>query len=366
MRNLIVTFCSLCFFANQATAQVRLKDIASVEGVRNNILTGFGIVVGLNGTGDKDQTRFTVQALANALSKSGITLDPSAIKVKNIAMVLVQAELPPFARSGSRIDITVSSTGDAGSLQGGTLLLTDLRGIDGNVYALAQGPVSIGGFSAGGGGSQVVKNHPTVGRVPNGAMVEREVDYNFLSQDKIRFIFTQNDFTTMDRAVHAVNQLLGAQYAAPLNSRIMEIQVPLEFGSSLVSFIARIENLTLRPDAQAKIVINERTGTIVIGQNVRIDRVAIAHGSLTIQIQTENVAVPSGALVGGAPTVNQANQDTIVDEAQDASLMIAKEGISLGEIADALNALKVSPRDMIAIFQALKEAGAIHAKLVLI
>ena len=347
--------------------QVRLKDIATVEGVRNNVLTGFGLVVGLNGTGDKDQTRFTTQGLANALSKSGLSLDPASIKVKNVAMVLVQAELPPFVRSGSRIDITVSSTGDASSLQGGNLLLSELKGIDGRVYALAQGALTVGGFSAGGGGASVVQNHPTVGMIPGGAMVEREVDFDFLNNGRVRYIFRQSDFTTMDRAVNAVNRMLGSEYARPINPRIMEVQVPPEFGGNMISFVSRIENLTLRPDNPAKIVINERTGTIVIGENVRVDKVAIAHGNLTIEVQTENLAIPAGAVVGGPPTVTQTNQTTVVDE-EDANLkvVVANEGASLGLIAETLNALKVSPRDIISIFQALKEAGAIHAELKLI
>ncbi|MDJ0835298.1 MAG: flagellar basal body P-ring protein FlgI [Acidobacteriota bacterium] len=349
-----------------AQAQVRLKDIASIEGVRPNVLTGFGIVVGLNGTGDKDQTRFTTQALANALAKSGISLAASSIKVKNVALVLVQAELPPFARSGSRIDVTASSTGDAQSLQGGTLLLTELKGLDGQTYALAQGPLSIGGFGAGGGGSSVTVNHLTVGRVPNGAMVEREVTFDFLAEGRVRYILDQSDFTTMDRAVTAINRLLGARYARSLNPRIMEVIIPPEQTADTIAFISRLENLTIRPDTAARIVINERTGTIVIGENVKVDRVAIAHGSLTIQIQTENIAVPSPGAFRPADTVIETNQITTVDQGGDARVMIADEGVSLGSIARTLNALKVSPRDIIAIFQALKEAGAIHAELKLI
>lgn len=345
--------------------QVRIKDIATIEGARSNSLTGLGLVVGLNGTGDKDQTKFTTQALSNVLTKSGIALSPTDIKVKNVALVLVQAELPPFVRSGSRIDVTVSSTGDAISLQGGSLLLSELKGVDGRTYALAQGPVSIGGFAAGGGGASVVKNHPTVGRIPSGAMVERSVDFPFLTNNKVRFIFDRADFTTMDRAVGAVNQLLGAPYASPINPRVMEVAAPPEFQGDMISFVSRVENLRLKPDTVARVVINERTGTIVIGENVRVDKVAIAHGSLTIKIDTENIAVPSGAAVGGADTVIETNTDTTATE-DEARVMVAEEGVSLGTIAETLNGLKVSPRDIIAIFQALKEAGAIHAELKLI
>jgi len=363
------TVCSMicCLAAAAAAAQVRLKDIAEVEGVRSNALTGFGIVVGLNGTGDKDQTRFTTQALANALSKSGISLNPTAIKVKNVALALVQAELPPFARSGTRIDVRVSSAGDAASLQGGTLLLTELKAVNGETYALAQGPLSIGGFVAGGSGSKTVKNHPTVGYIPNGATVERATPFDSFTGGTVRFLLRQDDFTTMARAVTAVNELLGSQFARPLNARAMEIAVPPELRHDLVGFVARVENVRLDPDNTATIVINERTGTIIIGENVKVDRVAIAHGNLTIQIQTDNLAVPSGGAVNAPPTVTQTNVDTFVDEDRpESAVVVGREGVSLGVIAETLNALKVTPRDIIAIFQALKESGAIHAELKLI
>lgn len=347
-----------------AHAQVRLKDIATIEGVRPNVLNGFGIVVGLAGSGDKDQTRFTTQALSNALAKSGVRVAPGDIKVKNVALVLVQAELPAFARSGSRIDVNVSSVGDASSLQGGTLLLTELKGVDGQAYALAQGPISIGGFGASGGGNSVTVNHLTVGRIPDGAMVEREVDFKFMADGRLRFNLRQADFTTMDRAVDVVNDFLGDRFARAINARILEVTVPPRFSGDETDFISRLENLNIRPDSPARIVINERTGTIVIGENVKVDRVAIAHGALTIQIAVENLAIPS---IGAIPadTVTQTNTDTTADQPT-AQVVVAEEGVSLGTIARTLNALKVTPRDIIAIFQALKEAGAIHAELKLI
>lgn len=347
--------------------QVRLKDISSIEGVRSNALTGFGIVVGLNGSGDKDQTRFTTQALANALTKSGLSVDPTSFRVKNVAAVLVQAELPPFATSGSRIDISVSSLGDAISLQGGILLITDLKGVDGRVYAQAQGPVSIGGFVAGGAGGTTIKNHPTVGRIPNGGMVERAIPVQFQDGQNLRFVLDQEDFTTMQRAVTAVNQYFGEPHAFPLNSRIFEVRVPTGMQPDLVRVVSALENLTLNPDNVAKIVVNERTGTIVIGDKVRVDRVAIAHGNLTIRIETRNVAVPSGALVEGPDTVIETNTTTEVEEGMpQAAIYVAETSVTLGEIAQTLNALKVSPRDLIAILQAMKQAGAIHAELELI
>ena len=347
-----------------AYAQVRLKDIASIEGVRDNALTGFGLVVGLNGTGDKDQTRFTTQSLTNVLAKNGISVDASSVKVKNTAFVMLQAKLPAFGQSGSMIDVTVSSMGDSSSLQGGTLLWTELKGVDGKTYAIAQGPVSTGGFSAGGGGSSVVVNHPTVGRIPNGGMIERSVDHDFLASNKIRFILDREDFTTMDRTVNAVNQFLGSEYARPLNSRLLEVLIPTEFAGNMVSLVSKLENLTVTPDTEATVVINEKTGTIIIGQKVRIDAVAIAHGGLTIAIRTDNLVVPSNAVVGGSPAT-QTNRDTNV-QVRDAHLVVASESVTLGEIAHNLNALKVSPRDIIAILQAMKEAGALHAELKLI
>ncbi len=358
---------ALVMAAAPLSAQVRLKDIAGVEGVRNNALTGFGIVVGLNGTGDKDQTRFTTQALANALSKSGISLDPTAIKVKNVAFALVQAELPPFSRSGTLIDVRVSSAGDATSLQGGSLLLTELKAVNGETYALAQGALSIGGFAAGGSGSQTIKNHPTVGYIPNGAIVERATPFDSFTDNRVRFWLRESDFTTMSRAVEAINSRLGSEYARPVNGRTLEVMAPPEMRHDMVSFVSLVENVALLPDAPAKIVINERTGTIIIGENAKIRRVAIAHGNLTIQIQTENLAVPSGSLVEGPAPVIQTNTDTFVTEDRpESSVLVAQEGVTLGEIAETLNALKVTPRDIIAIFQALKEAGAIHAELKLI
>lgn len=357
---------SLAFWLPEARGQVRLKDIAEIEGVRANQLTGIGLVVGLNGTGDKDQTRFSTQALANMLAKSGLTVAATDIKVKNIATVLLSAELPAFSKAGGRLDVTVSSIGDATSLQGGTLLLTELRGVDGQVYALAQGPLSIGGFSAGGSGASVVKNHPTVGILTNGAIVEREVPYDFLSSDRIRFVLRHEDFTTVARAVEAVNTWLKQDLAFPLNSRTMEIKVPDGFvGPNLVEFVSQLENLTIIPDMAARVVVNERTGTIIIGKDVKVDRVAIAHGNLTIQIQTDNDAEFSDARIGGPDGILQTNTVTNADE-PGAQVFVAPEGISLGVIAETLNALKVSPRDIIAIMQALKEAGALHAELKLI
>ena len=343
---------------------VRIKDITTVEGVRSNPLMGFGIVVGLNGTGDKDQTRFTTQALVNALAKSGLSLNVSSVKVKNVAFVLVQAELPPFARSGSKLDLLVSSAGDATSLQGGTLLWTELKGLDNMTYAVGQGPLSIGGFAAGSGGSQVTQNHPTVGRIPSGALVERKVPAALGLDGKIRFVFNEQDFTTLFRAREAVNTHLGTDLATALDSRVLEILIPPEWQSRKVELLSELENLEIVPDRVARVVINEKTGTIIMGKEVKIGKVAISHGSLTILIQSSNRVVQPNALGRGD---TQTETNTLTDVSQpEARVIVAEEGVSLGTIAETLNALKVTPRDLIAILEAIKESGALFAELKLI
>jgi flagellar P-ring protein precursor FlgI len=341
--------------------EVRLKDVAQVEGVRPNFLNGFGLVVGLNGTGDKDQTRFTTQAVVNALAKSGISLDPSTVKVKNVAFVMLQAELPAFARSGSRLDVTVSSYGDATSLQGGTLLWAELKALDGLTYAVAQGAVLVGGFAAGGSGSQVTNNHPTVGRIPNGGLVERSLGFSLAGADRIRLVLREADFATMSRAVKAVNEELEEELAHSLDARVLEVVVPESERRDPVNFISRVEGVSLRPDAVAKVVVNEKTGTLIMGRDVRIDQVAISHGGLTIVIQANRSVVQPGPFSQGQTAI----EENLSTEAQqkDGHVMVSREGVSLGVIADTLNSLKVTPRDMIAIFQAMKEAGALHAEL---
>ncbi|PIE03136.1 MAG: flagellar biosynthesis protein FlgA [Acidobacteria bacterium] len=344
---------------------VRIKDVSSVEGVRSNPLMGFGLVVGLNGTGDKDQTRFTTQALVNALAKSGLSLNPATVKVKNVAFVLVQAELPPFAQNGSKIDMLVSSYGDATSLQGGTLLWTELKGLDGETYAVGQGPITLGGFSAGGGGSQVTQNHPTVGRIPGGALVERTVPVVVGLDSKVRFVFNESDFTTLFRAREKVNQFLGTDLATAVNSRVLEVVIPPEWQTRKIQFLSELENLRIQPDRVARVVVNEKTGTIIMGKDVRIAKVAIAHGNLTILVQSTNQVSQPGPFAEAGTTEVETNTMTEVDQPP-AHLIVAEEGVSLGTIAETLNALKVTPRDLIAILQAIKEAGALYADLKLI
>lgn len=355
---------SMLLFGTLFAGKIRIKDISSVEGVRSNPLMGFGLVVGLNGTGDKDQTRFTTQALVNALAKSGLSLDASRVKVKNVAFVMVQAELPAFAQNGSRIDLLVSSYGDATSLQGGTLLWTELKGLDNRTYAVGQGPLTIGGFSAGSGGSKVTQNHPTVGRIPSGALVERTVPVQLGRGGKIRFVFNDSDFTTLSRARSVVNDYLGTDLATALNSRVLEILITPEWQNRKVQLLSDLGNLRIEPDRVARVVINEKTGTIIMGQDVKIGKVAISHGSLTILIQSTEKVVQPNALAEGT---TQTETNTFTDVQQpSARLIVAEEGVSLGTIAETLNALKVTPRDLIAILQAIKESGALFAELKLI
>jgi flagellar P-ring protein precursor FlgI len=361
MKRLRVAFFSIMLTCWATGQTARLKDIASIEGVRSNQLNGFGLVVGLNQTGDKDQTRFTTQALVNALAKSGIRLDATSVKVKNVAFVLVQAELPPFAQSGNRLDVTVSSYGDATSLQGGTLLWTELKGLDGQTYAIAQGPLTVGGFTAGGGGNNVTQNHPTVGRIPNGAMVERTVSVDLIRDQLIRFVFFDQDFTTVTRAMDAVNEAFGQSIATAKNPRLLEILMPPDLDAHPLTFISELENIRIAPDAPARVVINEKTGTIIMGQDVRIAQVAISHGNLTILVETTNQVVQPNALAEGETAVETNTQASATE--QTARFIVTEEGVSLGAIAETLNALKVPPRDLISILQAIKEAGAMYAEI---
>ncbi len=341
----------------------RLKDLVNVDGVRTNQLVGYGLVVGLNGTGDGDQTKFTVQSVVNMLERFGIRVDRQQVKLKNVAAVMVTAELPAFVRQGQKIDVLVSSIGDAKSLQGGTLLLTPLRGPDGKVYALAQGPISIGGFAAGGAGGSVQKNHPTVGRIPSGAVVEREVPVDINDKGVLRLSFRQTDFTTVERAAEVINAFLGGPFATPLDGRTVSLTVPPKYRRHVVKLLADIGDLSVEPDVPARVVIDERTGTVVMGENVRISKVAIAHGNLSVQIK-EGASVSQPPPFSGGSTVVVPKTEITAKE-EKARLVVLEEGASVGELVRALNAVGATPRDLIAIFQAIKAAGALQAELVI-
>lgn len=358
---------AITFYAMPSHA-ARIKDISSIEGVRDNPLIGYGLVIGLNGTGDKTGTLFTVQSLSSMLSRMGISVDPRSVKVKNVAAVMVTAILPPFTRTGTPLDVVVSSMGDATSLQGGTLLLTPLKGADQKVYAVAQGSVSIGGFIGGGEGDTTQKNHPTAGRIANGALVEREVPFQFTGMDRFKILLRQQDFTTALRVADAINRVLGGDdealpMAHPIDAATIELRVSQRFKGREVALLAMIEGLDIPIDFAAKVVVNERTGTIVMGDQVRISDVAIAHGNLTIRVRTElQVSQPSSFAPVGSETVvvRQQSSDVVED---DSKIVLVQGGTKIGTLIQGLNSIGVTPRDLISILQAIKAAGALHAKL---
>jgi flagellar P-ring protein precursor FlgI len=344
---------------------VRIKDMADIKGVRHNQLVGYGLVVGLAGSGDDKKSKFTVQSMASLLEKMGITVMPEEIKSDNVAAVMVTATLPPFARVGSQTDAAVSSIGDAETLQGGTLLLTPLKGVDGKVYAVAQGPISTGGFSASGAGAEVQKNFPTVGRVVGGALIEREIDFNFNGKRSFELILHHPDFTTASRMVAAINQAFTQPLAHTPDSGTVSVLVPQDYIGKLVDLVTRIEALDVQPDISAKVVINERTGTVVIGENVRVSTIAIAHGSLSIEIkESANVSQPLPFAEGGRTVVTPDTNIGVQEEA--GQLYVVEPGVSIGDLVRALNALGVTPRDLISILQAIKAAGALPAALEII
>ena len=343
----------------------RLKDIAAIEGVRANQLSGYGLVAGLNGTGDSQQALFTVQSVLNMLRRRGITLNinPRQLQIKNVAAVSVTALLPPFARQGSRLDVQLSSLGDAKNLQGGTLLQTPLFGADGQVYVVAQGPLSLGGgFSARAAGASAQKSHPTVGIVPGGGLVEREVPVRLGANGLLTLALHQPDFTTAGRAAAAVNAALGREAAHPLDAGTVAVSLPDDDPASAVGIATAIEQVEVTPDAAARVVLNERTGTVIIGSDVRVTPVAIAHGSLNVTVKTD-FGVSQPAPFSNGQTVVVPDTSLHVEEGSKQNLVLLQPGVSLGELVSGLNALGVTPQDLIAILQAVASAGALHAEL---
>ncbi|MFH1035747.1 MAG: flagellar basal body P-ring protein FlgI [Pseudomonadota bacterium] len=357
----LILLLALCAGYSPAWA-VRIKDMASIRGVRGNQLIGYGLVVGLNGTGDKSSTTFTTQGLANMLTRMGVRVTPDQIKVKNVAAVMVTADLPAFARNGARIDITLSSLGDASSLAGGTLLITPLKAMDGKTYAVAQGPVSVGGFSAGGEASSVSKNHPTVGRVPRGASVERELPREFAQDSGLTINLDAPDFTNASRMAQRINQAMPELRAKALDPSTVKIDLPQGPGSDPVAVMAKLEGLEVSPDISAKVIVDERTGTVVMGEGVRISTVAVASGSLSISItETPQVSQALPFAQGGQTVVVPRTQVDVGEQKK--SLAVLNHGASIGEVVKALNALGATPRDLIVIMQAIKAAGALQADL---
>ncbi len=357
---------ALMLAAGHAEA-VRIKDITSVKGVRSNQLIGYGLVVGLNDSGDGKDPSFTAQSLASFLKKLGINTPASAFNVKNVAAVALTAELPPFARLGSRIDVTVSTIGDAESLLGGTLLLSPLRGASGEVYAVAQGAVSLGGGFAFSGktGSSVQRNHPTVGTITNGATVEREVGQRFWRRKAIRLALDHADFTTVTRVVSTINEAFGGQVAVARDSGTIDIKIQ-GIAKDAIQALAQIEQLEVTTDQRARVVINERTGTIVMGENVRISTVAISHGNLNIVIQEESLVSQPAPFAPSSAQTQVVPKSTVSVRQEKRNLVVLPKTISIGDVVRGLNAIGVSPRDLIAILQALKAANALDAKLELI
>lgn len=339
----------------------RLKEIARLQGVRANQLLGYGVVVGLDGSGDKDQTRFTVQSLSNLLARQGITIDPTTVKVKNVAAVIVTAELPAFSKPGQRIDVTVSSTGDAKSLAGGTLLLTPLVGPDSQVYAVAQGPMLVGGFSASAGGAAATRNHPTVGRIPEGALVERAVPGGFSERPSLRYSLSEDDFTTTIRVMHAINEELGEKAAKALDPRTVEVAVPAAYAGNVVELVARLENIKVQLQPKARVVVNEKTGTVIMGSDVKVGPVSIVQGGLSILVTSTPVASQPAPLSKGTTVAGEKKEVTATEDKP--KHLSVEPGVSVGRLAEMLNALGTSPRDLVSILQAIKDAGALNAEL---
>ncbi len=360
----LLLYLLLLAFARSVTAE-RIKDLASIAGVRDNQLIGYGLVVGLNGTGDK--TKFTGQTLRNMLARMGLTLPPGfRPKSKNVAAVTVHAILPPFAKPGQTIDVNVSSIGDAKSLRGGSLLMTPLKGIDGQVYAVAQGNLIVGGLTASGqDGSNITINIPSAGRIPNGATVERPVLSPFGHTKYLTLNLHNPDFTTTQRIAQAINKVLGPDTARPLDSASIQVSAPLD-PAQKVTFVSMIENLTVDPgESAAKVIVNARTGTVVISQNVRVRPAAVSHGKLVVTIR-ENPEVSQPAPFSRAGTTEVVPQSDITVEEQGRHMFVFDPGVSLQELVRAVNQVGAAPSDLVAILEALKSAGALQAELIII
>ncbi len=343
-----------------------MKDLARVDGERDNQLVGYGLVVGLAGDGDSNALA-TLQSVANALERNGVKLDPTLIKSKNAAAVMLTADIGPFLRSGARIDVTVASLGDAKSLQGGVLLQSPLLGADGRVYAVAQGPIAVGGLlggAGGAGGATVQKNHPTVGIISNGAIVEREIPASFVRDGRLVFSLREPDFTSASRLAEAINEVLPEAQARARDAASVDLVLPPAYLGHEVRFLADVGAIAVTPDAAARIVINERTGTIVATAPVSLSEVAISHGSLTITIAQTLTASQPNALSRGGQTAVLPSTQANVNETK-GGFIVVPETSSVDRLASALNALGVTTREMMAIFQTLKSAGALQAELVI-
>jgi flagellar P-ring protein precursor FlgI len=350
----------LCMAPAHATS--RIKDLANIEGIRQNQLIGYGLVVGLNGTGDTlNNIPFTKQSLQAMLERLGVNIRGTQIRTGNVAAVMVTANLPAFGTQGTRIDVTVSALGDSKSLQGGTLLVTPLLGADGNVYAVAQGSLAISGFEAEGAAAKIVRGVPTVGRISNGAIIEREIDFALNRLNQVRLALRNSDLTTAKRIAGAVNDYIGAAIAEPLDAATVQLTLPPKSDTNMVALLTEIEQLQVEPDLGAKVVIDERSGVIVMGRDVRVSTVAVAQGNLTVTIsEAPQVSQPAPFSRGETRVVPRTRLGVQEDGKK---LALVKEGVSLQQLVDGLNALGIGPRDLISILQAIKAAGAIQADI---
>ena len=351
------------FNCGEAFATSRIKDIADFEGVRDNQLIGYGLVVGLNGTGDNIKSvDFTKESLISMLDKIGINARDGQLKAKNVAAVMVTANLPAFARQGSRIDVMVSALGDAKNLQGGTLLATPMQGADGEIYAVAQGQIAVGAVSARGTNASVVKGVPTAGRIASGAIVENEIPFDLDSLKTIRIALRNPDFTTSRRVADAINAMLGTTAAQALDPATISLDIPKKYQGKIVDLMTRVEQLQVQPDQLARVVIDESSGIVVIGNDVKINRLAIAQGNLTIKI-TDIPFVSQPLPFSNGTTVSGVTTAININEGIDAKLTVVNTGVNLQELVDGLNALGVTPRDLISILQAIKASGALQAEI---
>jgi flagellar P-ring protein FlgI len=363
----LILFCAaapaLADGAFRTSSTSRIKDLANVEGVRQNQLIGYGLVVGLNGTGDTlNNIPFTRQSLQAMLERLGVNVRGQTLRTGNVAAVMVTANLPAFATQGTRIDVTVSALGDSKSLQGGTLLVTPLLGADGNVYAVAQGSLAISGFQAEGEAAKIVRGVPTVGRIANGAIIEREIDFALNRLNQVRLALRNADFTTAKRIAAAINDFIGTNTAEPLDSSTVQVNVPKQFSGNVVSLLTEIEQLQIEPDLVARIIIDERSGIIVMGRDVRVSTVAVAQGNLTVTItETPQVSQPTPFSRGGTTVTVPRTRVGVQEDGK--KFAVVREGVSLQQLVDGLNALGIGPRDLIAILQAIKASGAIQADI---
>jgi flagellar P-ring protein precursor FlgI len=362
IRIVVATLVALAPLGTPAHATSRIKDLANIEGVRQNQLIGYGLVVGLNGTGDTlNNIPFTKQSLQAMLERMGVNIRGATIRTGNVAAVMVTGNLPAFATQGTRMDVTVSAMGDAKSLQGGTLLVTPLLGADGNVYAVAQGSLAIGGFAAEGAAASVTKGVPTNGRIANGAIVEREIEFALNKMPNVRLALRNADFTTAKRIAAAVNDFLGTKTAEPIDPSTVQLSIPAEFKGNVVALLTEIEQLQVEPDIAAKIVIDERSGIIVMGRDVRVATVAVAQGNLTVTISESPQVSQPNPLSRGRTVVTPRTAVGVSEDGK--KLALVKNGVSLQELVDGLNGLGIGPRDLIGILQAIKAAGAIEADI---